>query len=65
MYAMRKTAFFCLLPAGSQSLRILVANWVFYLLPLATPPPGRDQSGPYPSGHRCARLAQTFRHQYP
>jgi len=31
----------------------------------ATSPAGRDQSGPYPSGHRCARLSPVIRHQYP
>src|SRR5579859_2553070 len=31
---------------------------------VATPPAGREQSGPYPSGHRCARLSAAIRHQY-
>jgi len=26
---------------------------------------GRDKSGPYPRGHRFARLAAAIRHQYP
>ncbi len=32
---------------------------------VATPPSGRDQSGPYPRGHRFARLSAAMRHQYP
>ena len=34
------------------------------LAAVATPPSGRDQAGPYPSGHRCARLASVIRQQY-
>jgi hypothetical protein len=32
---------------------------------VATPPSGRDQAGPYPRGHRFARLSAAIRHQYP
>ncbi|HLZ81081.1 MAG TPA: hypothetical protein VKP04_05560, partial [Ktedonobacteraceae bacterium] len=32
---------------------------------VATPPSGRDKSGPYPRGHRFARLSAAIRHQYP
>jgi hypothetical protein len=35
------------------------------LAAVATPPAGRDQSGPYPNGHRFARLSPAIRHQYP